>query len=295
MSVLTAAKSHAPRALLDAADASTRLYALATAGQRVVPDYFVVGTKRGGTTSLWNWLDAHPQVLSMFPRVRGLKSPEFFFDEGARGERWYRSHFHTRTYRSIHTRLRGGAVNGEASPYYMYGPHIPRQLARSAPEARIIVLLRNPVERAYSHFWERTGRGVETLSFAEALAAEERRTARARLRVEADPSCYEPAYDYFSYRHRGIYLPQLQRIHDSFPAEQVLLLRSEDLYADPQAAFDSTCEFLGISHHLIGSPSRHNEIRRDPMDPQVRQQLAEFYAPHNAELEAYLGRRLGWS
>ena len=287
-------KDRAPRVVLDLANSTTRSYGIATARWRVLPDFLIVGTKRGGTTSLWNWLDAHPQVLSMFPRARGLKSTEYFFNRRPASESWYRSHFHTRTYRAMVSRKRGPVVNGEASPYYMYGPHVPRQMAAEVPDAKLVVLLRDPVDRAFSHYQERFQQGVETLDFAEALAREEERIADDRQRALADPGHYAEAMDFCGYRDRGVYLPQLQRLHAAYPAEQVLVLRSEDLYAAPQDAFDQTCDFLGIERHQMDHPRRHNEIKRLPMDESVRSGLEEFYRPHNEALEAYLDRSFGW-
>lgn len=287
-------KDQTPRAVLDVANTATRSFGVMTAPWRPGPDFFIVGTKRGGTTSLWNWLDRHPQVLSMFPKPRGLKSTEFFFHREAKSPGWYHSHFHTHAYRSLIGRSRGVVLNGEASPYYMYGPHIPRQMAATAPEARIIVLLRNPVDRAYSHFQERRQQGVESHEFGDALAREESRIASARCRAWEDPGYYAEALDHFGYRDRGVYLPQLQRLHAVYPREQMLVLRSEDLYASSQSTFDETCDFLGIARHELRRPRRHNEIKRAPMDSGVRAALAEFYRPHNQALESYLGRSLGW-
>lgn len=290
---LSRIKDQAPRGVLDLANATTRAYGVATAQWRPGPDFFIVGTKRGGTTSLWNWLDAHPQVLSMFPRARGRKSTDHYFGAPAHSDRWYRSHFHTTAYRALRQRGRGPVVNGEASPYYMYGPHVPARLADRHPGARLIALLRDPVERAYSHFQERSQQGVETLDFATALEREESRIAADRSRAQADPDYYAPALDFFSYRDRGVYLPQLQRLHAAFPREQVLVLLSEDLYTRPQAVFDRTCEFLGIDHAPLVAV-RHNEIKRAPMDPGVRRELSDFYQPHNDALAAYSGLDLPW-
>jgi len=294
MSLAATLKERSPRPVLDVANSATRSFGVATARWRVLPDFLIVGTKRGGTTSLWNWLDGHPQVLSMFPKPRGLKSTDYFFSASQRGERWYRSHFHTAAYRALAASRRGPVVNGEASPYYMYGPHVPRHLAQAVPDARIIVLLRDPVERAYSHYQERRQQGAETLSFADALDAEESRVAEHRDRLLDNPDLYSAEVDFFSYRDRGVYLPQVQRLYAAYPSEQVLVLRSEDLYTEPQTAFDTACDFLGISRHPLVRPKRHNEIKRLPMDRAVREELREFYRPHNEALFAFLGRDFGW-
>jgi hypothetical protein len=284
-------KDRSPRAVLDLANSATRAFGLATADWRVLPDFLIVGTKRGGTTSLWSYLDAHPQVLSMYPRPRGLKSTDYFFDADPDRLRWYRSHFHTDVYRGLRRRRHDRVVNGEASPYYMYGHHIPRMIAGVVPQARLIVLLRNPVERAYSHFQERVKQGEETLCFDEALEEEQSRIAG---RHAHRPTRYLRSHDFYSYRDRGIYLPQLQRIYAAFPQHQVLVLQSEDLYANPQRVFDETCEFLGIRDMSLGEPRIHNQIKRAPLSVEKRAELVDFYRPHNERLYEFLGRDFGW-
>lgn len=290
------AKDRAPRGIKDAANATTRAYGVATARWRPYPDFLIVGTKRGGTTSLWNYLADHRQVLPMFPAPRGSKSNAYWFAELHRGDAWYRSHFHTHAYRRLRERAVGGrVVTGEASPYYMYGPHLPARIAAHAPSTRLLVLLRDPVERAYGHYQERVKQGVETLGFEEALAAEEARVGPELDRVFADPDYYSPVHDFFAYRDRGIYLPQLERIYAAFPREQVLVLRAEDLYTDAQRLFDEVCVFLGIEPEPIARPEHHNYIPRDPIAPGTAAELRAFYAPHNRALEALEGRSFGWN
>ncbi len=291
---LKRAKESSPRWLLDIANASTRGWGFATSPARPLPDFFVMGTKRGGTTSLWNNLLRHPQVLGMYPQVRGRKSTDFFFSSDRGSLAWYRSHFPSAAQRAVHARRTGAAITGEASPYYMFGPHSPRLIRSTVPDARLLVLLRDPVDRAYSHHQERVKQGVENLSFEDALAAEEARLAPDEARWLADPAYYSEAHDFFSYRSRGVYLPQVQRILASFPSEQVLLQRSEDFYTDYQAAFSQVTDFLGLTRSDLGIPEHHNRIPRSPMSDRTRAELASFYAPHNAALEQFVGRSFDW-
>jgi hypothetical protein len=286
-------KDRAPRWAKDVANVATRQYGLLTADLRPLPDFLIAGTKRGGTTTLWNAMIRHPQTLGMFPQMRGLKSNAFFFDEG-HSLRWYRSHFPTGLYRGLKARSTGPNVVGEASPYYMYGEHIPARIAATLPSVKWIILLRNPVERAYGHYQERRKQGVEPLSFAEALAAEPERLAADAARRASDPSYYSEAHDFYAYRDRGVYLPQLQRIREHFPREQVLVLRSEDLYGDPTGALNEVADFLGIGPWPGQPVKHHNLIRRSPMDDAVRADLESFYAPWNERLAEYLGIDLGW-
>ena len=295
-SIAARLKDRSPRAIKDVANASTRGYAVATSFLRPYPDFLLVGTKRGGTTSLWNYLVDHPAVLPMFPGPRGLKSPEFFFGEHSRGTAWYRSHFHTGAYRAVVARRLGAApVTGEASPYYMWDPRVCDRVSRLMPATKAIMLLRDPVKRAYSHYQERVGQGVEPLSFADALAAEEERTAGELERMLADPAYYSTSYDWYSYRARGVYGPQVTQWRATLPADQLLVLVSEELYRDPQATLDRVSDFLGIPHHRATTFERHNFLPVAPMDDAVRRDLAAFYRPHNAEVYALLGRDLRWT
>jgi hypothetical protein len=289
-------KERSPRWAKDLANTVTRRYALATVSQRTLPDFLVIGTKRGGTTSLFNYLMMHPGVLGLFPQSRAKKSSDYFFKQSDQGPTWYRSHFHTHAYRGhLERRLGYPPVSGEASPYYMWDPRIAAAAHAVNPGLRAIALVRDPVERAWSHYQERTANGVEPLSFEDALAAEENRTAGELERMAADPSYYSQAHDWYTYRSRGLYLPQLQNWREVFPEEQLLVLRSEDMYADVQSVFDEVSRFLGVAPFTLPTTRTFGAGRRSTMPESARAALTDFYRPHNEQLEDYLGRKLSWS
>lgn len=289
-------KDRSPRWAKDVANRVTRRYALATASRRTKPDFLVIGTKRGGTTSLLNYLVMHEGILGLFPQSRGRKSSDYFFKNLSQGEAWYRSHFHTQAYCDrLARRLGYQPVAGEASPYYIWDPRIAATAHEVNPDLRAVVLLRDPVERAWSHYQERVANGVEPLSFAEALQAEESRTAGELDRMLADPSYYSEAHDWYSYRSRGVYLPQLQNWRRAFPDDQLLVLRSEDLYADVQGTFDEICTFLGVPSVTLPTTRTFGAGKGDPMPEEPRRELMAFYAQRNARLASYLGRDLEWS
>ncbi|GAA3200710.1 sulfotransferase domain-containing protein [Actinocorallia longicatena] len=288
-------KDVAPRWLKDVANTVTRGYAVQTAERRHLPDFMIIGTKRGGTTSMWNYLVQHPLVMPMYPSSRGLKSPWYFYANYARGEAWYRSHFATeKRLDRLEAETGSRPVTGEACPYYMYDPRIAGRVHAMMPELKIIVLLRDPVKRAYSHFWERTGEGDETLTFERALAAEPERTAGELDRMAADPFYYGRAHDYFSYRDRGIYLPQLQRWEALYGRDRMMIMPAEELYADEQKAVDKVSAFLGLPSHPVSVAKRHNHLPAPPMDPATRAELTEFYREHNRALFTWLGTDYGW-
>jgi Sulfotransferase domain len=290
-------KETSPRWIKDVANSTTRTFGVATTPIRPVPDFMIIGTKRGGTTSLFNYLMMHPGVLGLFPQNRGKKSTDFFFADETHSTTWYRSHFHTSAYRRARAHQLGyQPVGGEASPYYVWDPRIAARVYEVAPQVKAIMLVRDPVERAWSHYLERKENGVEPLSFAEALEAEADRTEGERDRMLADPSYHSTAHDWYTYRSRGCYLPQIQNWLSVFPAEQLLILRSEDLYADVQSVFDQACAFLGVDQSPLPTTKTFNAsyIKSSVPEPQ-RSELAHFFREPNAELEAFLGRPLNWT
>jgi hypothetical protein len=289
-------KDRSPRWAKDAANAATRRYALATVSRRSRPDFLVIGAKRGGTTSMFNYLMMHEGILGLFPQSRGRKSSDYFFKNLAKGDDWYRSHFHTQGYRDrLASRLGYDPVAGEASPYYMWDPRIASAAHRVNPDLKAVALLRDPVKRAWSHYQERVANGVEPLSFVDALEAEEARTAGETERMAADPSYYSEAHDWYSYQARGVYQPQLENWVSVFPKEQLLVLRSEDLYADVQGTFDTISTFLGVPPVQLPTTRTFGAGKRDPMPEQARQRLEDHFREPNRRLADYLQRDLGWS
>jgi hypothetical protein len=288
-------KERSPRWVRDAAIVATRGYGRVTSRGRSVPDFLVIGTKRGGTTSLFNYQMMHPGVLGLFPRPRLQKSTDYFFKRFGRGEQWYRSNFHTQAFRErMAARLGYEPRAGEASPYYCWDPRIARRAHEVNPDLKAVMLVRNPVERAFSHWQERVHNGVEPLSFEQALAAEAARTEGELERMLADPLYYSEAHDWYAYRSRGVYLPQIENWLSVFPAEQMLIVCSEDLYADVQGTFDRVSAFLGLPPHTLPTTKAFNASGRLEMPAAAREELTAFYAPHTQALSEFLGRPLLW-
>ncbi|WP_130011469.1 sulfotransferase family protein [Serinicoccus sediminis] len=295
---LTALKARVPRWALDTVNSLSRWGALATAPDRPMPDFLVIGAKRGGTTSLFNYLVRHPGILAMYPQVRGKKSTDYYFADRGHSSAWYRSHFHTETYRRLlRARLGYRPQSFEASPYYVWDPRIPAKVAAAAPETRAILLVRDPVLRAWSHYQERVQNGVEPLSFEEALAAEDDRLGGELAKMMADPTYHSTTWDWYGYRSRGEYLAQITTWLEHFPREQLLVLPSERLYSDTQETFDRICEFLGLPAHRLPTTKPYNATWRtkDAPPKEAAAQLADHYRSHNAALADFLGERLDWT
>ena len=262
----------------------------ATAPWRGLPDFLVVGVKRGGTTTLFRALQDHPDVEPFFPAGSDLKSPHYFDLNYERGEAWYRSHFASRPL--------GGTPGliGESSPYYLFHPTAPARIARLLPESRSIILLRNPVDRAFSHYWDRVKNGVESLSFEDAIDAEGERLAGERERLVRNPRATSDRYEHFSYVARGHYAEQLRAWYTHFDRDQVLVLRSEDLYAEPDKIYDRVLEFLDLAPHVRAGDfgKHHGHADRPTVPPEVRRRLDEHFAPLNSELAELLGTEVWW-
>jgi hypothetical protein len=284
--------SGAPR---EAAKRALRAYGTLTAGARGLPDFLIIGAKRGGTTSVYNYLLEHPLVLPLFPSRQRIKGVHFFDTGYHRGLRWYRGHFPTAASRRLRERRAGRpVVAGEASPYYLFHPLAAERAHAAMPDARVIVLLRDPVERAWSHYKERVRHGAEPLPFEEALAREPERLAGEAERIAAEPGYVSFAHEHHSYQAQGRYLELLPRWLDRYPAERTLVLRSEDLYADPQALLDRVGAFLGLPPFRLRSRTAYNYHPAADMPAAARRRLEHAFADHDLKLAELLGMPLGW-
>lgn len=263
-----------------------------TSGVRLLPDFLIIGAQRCGTTSLYRYLAQHPAVGP----VVITKGAHYFSTNYAKGLDWYRSFFPTR-WRAAYVRRRAGAemVTGEASPYYVFHPLAPERVAVTLPDVRLVLMVRDPIGRAYSHYRHMIDRGLETLSFEDALDAEPRRLAGQEERIVREPGYHSFDHQHHSYLARGRYIEQLQRWDRFFRRERILVVRSEDFFADPAGAYASVLAFLGLPAWTPGRFPPHNAGRYDGMGPRTRDRLREHFAEPNRRLADRLGRDLGWS
>ncbi len=255
----------------------------------------IIGTQRGGTTSLFHYLEAHPCIRSAVN-----KDLHFFDRKYNKGLAWYRGHFPTGIEKYYAQKIRGHAfLTGEASPSYLFHPHAPGRVAKAVPHVKLIVLLRNPVSRAYSQYHHAVELGHETLSFEEAIQGEEERTAGEQKKMLQDEHYYSEEFKHRSYLTKGIYVEQLQAWMALFPREQFLILKSEEFYADPAAAFKQTLTFLNIPEMELTLEKQtfkpyNNNVYPSKLDAAMRKRLIEYFDPHNARLYDFLGVNFDW-
>ena len=266
----------------------------------VLPNFLIIGVQKSGTTSLMHYLNAHPDV---FVPLNEIHYFDWNFD---RGVDWYKAHFADVT--TEH------AV-GEKTPEYIYYDQVPARMVEILPEPRLIVILRNPVDRAYSHYWFNRTRGSEPLEFTEALAAEPERLAAGDILARAR----------YSYLDRGHYLAQIQRVCEYYPRSALKVILLEDLRDARLETFHSISRFLEVDDTFIPanlevmknrfvkfrSMRLRSPIRRfphlfrriagrlniryssyPPLDPSVREKLSKYFEEDNVALETWLGRDL---
>jgi hypothetical protein len=286
---------------VSAARGAFRGYGTVTSALRPLPDFLIIGTKRGGTTSLYYSLLKHPQVMPMFPSARHLpKRNETkgvrFFDTGFHhSESWYRSWFPTRQARLLAQRHVGGRVLvGEASPYYLFHPQAAERAASVVPDVKIIALLRDPVERTHSAWKERVRNGQEGLDFDAALRAEPDRLRGEVDRMMVDRGYYSYAHEFQSYVTQSDYATSLAEWLRHYPKSSLHVTLSEEFYRDPTRSLNGIASFLGIEPRDDWGSERLNAAQGEPPDARTVAQLRERFQPSIRELEAMIGRSTGW-
>jgi hypothetical protein len=287
---------YARQPFVPAAKAALRGWGMATAAGRDLPAFLVIGAKRGGSTSIYRNLLATPGVAPLFPEPAQMKGVYYFDVEYRRGARWYRSHFPTARARAARPDADGTpAITGEASPYYLSHPHAAGRAAAMLPDARIVVALRDPVRRAHSHYQERIRQGIETLpTFAEAIAAEPSRLAGEWGRMAEDPGYVSAAHLNFGYVAQSEYDRGLERWLGAYRGDRVLVLRSEDFYADERSTLAELRRFLGLGPVDLPEPRHYNNTGSQDLDPGLASDLRDRLSESVGRLEQLVGRSFGW-
>jgi hypothetical protein len=233
-----------------------------------LPDFLIIGAAKSGTSTLYNLLRSHPHV-----RPAAHREIHYFDKNFEKGVEWYRVHFKPGT-------KRGGrrTITGESSPVYLSDKQVPQRVAEVVPEARLIALLRNPVDRAYSHYQQAVRAGRVRLSFEQVIEAEISHGRSKRFLA------------------RGIYVDQLKRWHQVFDREQLLVLKSEDFFSTTQDTLKRILTFLDLSEwwepdHV---PVKNKGHYTQQMSPETRERLRDYFEPHNQRLYDYLGTDFGW-
>lgn len=192
-----------------------------------LPDFLIIGAMRSGTSSLARYIRAHPSIC-----LATQKEVHFFDRNFARGTEWYVRHFPC---------AHPGHLTGEATQTYLFDEEALDRMASVVPHARLIVLLRHPIDRAYSHYWLNRARGREPLDFEAAIRAEPERVDNGGLNERY----------WYSYLGRGRYARQLAALTERYPRDQLLVHLFEELRDSPAATYGAICRFLGIDDGVL--------------------------------------------
>lgn len=257
------------------------VYRLATSPLRSFPDLIIVGAMKSGTSSLFWYLTQHPKITT-----GNIKEVHFFDNNYSKGPFWYRSHFP----------VSDGSIICEGSPYYLNYPHAAKRIHELIPSAKMIAILRNPTERAISHYYHQVRKERETLPILEAFQAEEERVKAEWERMLEDETYISPTHQYFSYKHRGIYIDQLERYWQYFDDSNLLVLNAARLFSEPTDTLKELYEFVGVDAYIghIDLTPQHASSNKAKVPSSVHEYLDDFFAPYNQRLYQRLGRDFGW-
>jgi hypothetical protein len=185
-------------------------------------------------------------------------------------------------------------VTGEASPSYIFYPGALERIAELIPNVKIITLMRDPAERAYSHYKHNVRKGRENLSFEEAIENESNRLNGEYDRIMSNDSYVSEKYLHFSYLARGNYLSQIQRVERLFKRKQILYINSHEFFRNTQKVFDEVAEFLNIKKYQLKIRRVYNPGNYSKNSENKVANLTHIFKSTNDGLADHIGRKLDW-
>lgn len=241
----------------------------------------IVGVQKGGTTSLFEYLKDHPSIV---PSVE--KEVHYFDNNYELGKEWYNKQF------PIQSQCR---YLLEASPYYIFHPHALSRIKQDLKNVKIITLLRNPIDRAFSHYQMEYRRGADTSStFEIAIENEQRHLTKERVRMKKDPLYKSTFHQTNSYLERGHYDEQIKQLLSYFDKTQLLFLKSESLFSDPSSTMLSVFNFLNLEPLDTSVYKPFNEGKYHEMPENLHKKLAVYFKNKTKELPQLIGEEFQW-
>lgn len=228
----------------------------------MLPDFIIIGVPKSGSTFLFEMLDKHPEI-----KGASLKEPHYFDLNYSKGEKFYRGFF---PYQSE------GKLSGEASVNYFYSKKAAERIKQDLPKVKLILVLRNPVERAYSHF-QMNIKDLEEKNFAEIIAPNNSENKR------------------YGFVEKGKYVEYIKTWKNLFSDGQLLVLKSEDLFHDPNLELQKVFRFLNVGEHHFEETKPINQRKYRDLNEETYQNLQKIYEPYNKELVSILGDNFSWS
>jgi hypothetical protein len=254
-----------------------------TSSLRMLPSFINIGEAKCGTTSLFNYMIQHPNILPSFK-----KEAHFFDLTFDKGINFYKSFFPIQI-------TNQNCITGEKTPYYLSHPLVADRIAKTFPFIKLILLLRNPIDRAFSHYHQQFSRNYETLSFENALKEEESRLKGEEEKMIKDHFYQSYPHRHYSYLKRGRYFEHISKWLKYFKKDQFLILTTEELNQDPQKTMNKIFDYLQLSSFNIKIISKSKKgTYKDQMDDKTRKDLIEYFKPYNENLYKFMNKDFGW-
>ena len=258
---------------------------------RMLPGFLIVGAQRCGTTSMYRALSEHPAVLKAVLH-KGVHYFDMNYDAGPS---WYRAHFPLKASARRAARAAAGPpLTFESSPYYLFHPLAAQRIAADLPGVKLLVLVRDPVDRAYSAYAHELARGFETEPFERAIALEQDRLRGQADRITRDPGYLSHSHQHHAYVTRGQYVEQLARLEQLFGRDRIHVVDSGDFFTKPEPVYDDVLDFLGLKQ--LGYPEfeQHNARPRTPISEPFQARLDAHFIPYDQQLTAWLPAPPSW-
>ena len=271
-------------------------YCKITGFLHVLPDFYIIGGQKCGTTSLFMYLAENPYINSA-----AVKDIRFFDKYFFKGVNWYKSYFPLKTQKYFQEKnLECKSLTIDATERYLDHPHAANRIKEVTPNAKFIILLRNPIDRAYSHYAmikNRSNSGFEEkLSFEEAINEESKRIDKEYDLMKNDQEYYSDMYFRFGYLHRGLYFEKLKKWTSVFDKKNFLIIQSEEFFKNTSEKYKQVLDFLELPKwepkKFVHYKKRN--IKQPNMNPQTREMLIEYFRPHNKKLYELLGKEFDW-
>ena len=258
-----------------------------TAFSRVLPDFIIIGSMKGGTTSLYYDICEHPCTIAAAYDEIGFFDSNFHL-----GLNWYRSMFPRKKQIEDVIQREGIAITGEDTPFYFWNPVAAKRIQKLLPNIKLISILRNPIDRAYSEYQDLFLRNSKPPPFETIIENE------INMQREGIGLITEKNFEVFNQENslllKGIYVDQLKIWTELFPKEQIITLSTEKLNSEPIATLESVFQYLNLPDYRIKNPQRQKQKKYLPMNPQTRKLLIDFFKPHNERLFKFIGKKFDW-
>ena len=272
-----------------------KLYRKMTSRLRQLPDFIIIGAGRAGTTALYSYLIQHPLIAAaLTDNNESVADLHFFEYIISNNIQWYRSHFPILFSKS--NKHKNSFITGEYTSTYMYHPDVPKRIFNLLPKIKLIVILRNPIDKAYSTYQQQFRFGEYTTSFEDTINAEFR-----RIDLNKDfPELNSNNYDFENFvaqniiRH-GVYADYLETWLKIFDRKQILILNSDDLKKSTKETLRRVFNFLNVSNYDIKDTSQVNVGKYPTINKITRKKLIEFFKPHNQRLNKLLDTEFDWN